>query len=169
MAVVAIFAPPEGVYIYDGERPVALFGDLYFPGPSPVVDEFVRLEKLAPPAPHLWGSYLPRTRRHSIGSWDVGVLGQGQTMSGWNTLSSRPTSCVSQPLVSLSTISRISESASFIFSSFTRGMHASAHTASILGYSPERAEGASVLKNSFALISAPVSEAENGVLVVFWP
>ena len=51
MAVVAIFAPPEGVYIYDGERPVALFGDLYFPGLSPVVDKFMRVEKLAPPAP----------------------------------------------------------------------------------------------------------------------
>src|SRR5215208_1552408 len=77
--------------------------------------------------PHLSESYLPRTRRHSIGSWDVGLFGQGQTMSGWNTLSSRPTSCVSQPLVSLSTISRISDSASFIFSSFTRGMHACPH------------------------------------------
>ena len=30
-------------------------------------------------------------------------------------------------------------------------------------------EGPSVLKNSFALISAPGSNAENGVFVVFWP
>jgi hypothetical protein len=36
-------------------------------------------------------------------------------------------------------------------------------------YSSECAEEDSVLKNSFALISAPGSKAENGVFVVFWP
>src|SRR5215216_1768309 len=45
--------------------------------------------------PHLSGSYLPSTRRQSIGSWDFEVFGQGQTISGWNTLSSRSTSCTS--------------------------------------------------------------------------
>src|ERR687889_2791839 len=59
--------------------------------------------------PHRSGSYLPSTKRHSMGSWDLGVFGQGQTISGWNTLSSSSTSCVSQPLVALSTISCISD------------------------------------------------------------
>src|SRR5215207_7308869 len=59
--------------------------------------------------PHRSGSYLPSTKRHSMGSWDLGVFGQGQTISGWNTLSSRPTSCVSQPRLSRSTISCISD------------------------------------------------------------
>src|SRR5829696_773329 len=61
------------------------------------------------PLPHLPGSYLPHSRTQSIGSCDLVVLGQGQTMSGWNTVSKRSTSRVSQALVSRSTISSISD------------------------------------------------------------
>src|SRR5215212_1551064 len=61
------------------------------------------------PLPHLSGSYLPHSSTQSIGSCEFVVLGQGQTMSGWNTLSNRSTSRVSQALVSRSTISSISD------------------------------------------------------------
>src|SRR4028118_885406 len=75
-----------------------------------------------------------------MGSWEVGDLGQGQTMSGWNTESNNSASWVSQALVSLSTISRISAAASCIFLLRLRP-RAHFNTAGILGYSPECVEG----------------------------
>ncbi len=49
-----------------------------------------------------------------MGSWEREVFGQGQTMSGWNTLSNSSASWVSQALVSPSTISVTSDSSTIL-------------------------------------------------------
>src|SRR4028119_1813370 len=75
-----------------------------------------------------------------MGSWEEGDLGQGQTMSGWNTESNSSASWVSQALVSLFTISLISAaSCQFFLLRLRRRAHS--NTASILGYSSEGVEG----------------------------
>ena len=107
-ALEAFRVPPHGVYVHDGERPVALLRDLDFRICRSLRTSSCVSKSSRQPLPHLSVSYLPHSRTHSIGSWDRGVFGQGQTMSGWNTVSKRSTSLVSQALVSRSTISSIS-------------------------------------------------------------
>src|SRR5215204_1441360 len=107
-ALEAFRVPPHGVYVHDGERPVALLRDLDFRICRSLRTSSCVSKSSRQPLPHLSVSYLPHSRTHSIGSWDRGVFGQGQTMSGWNTVSKRSTSRVSHALVSRLTISALS-------------------------------------------------------------